>query len=151
MKESIVVHEGAPDIEQTIYYIDRRVMGRNEDVLAKVEADEKTAMLRGKVARIVEDPGTHVLTLSAEDTESGNRMEAEADLVVLATGMVPNTGDLPLPDNCRFDDNGFLIANGTDTGVVPAGCAVRPAPMASCMQDATGAALKALVIAAKAS
>lgn len=151
MKEAIVMREVDEAVEQTIFYIDRRVMGRNEDVLAKVEADEKTLLQRGKVAKIVEDAETKVLTLSAEDTDTGNRVEAEADLVVLATGMVPNNGDLPLPEGCQVDDNGFLVAGSLESGVVPAGCSVRPAPMASCMQDSTGAALKTLVIAAKAS
>ncbi|NOZ01180.1 MAG: CoB--CoM heterodisulfide reductase iron-sulfur subunit A family protein, partial [Deltaproteobacteria bacterium] len=88
MKETIIVRESNADIEQTIFYIDRRVIGRNEDVLARVEADEKTHFQRGKVAKITQDPTTHVLTLHAEDTETGKKVEAEADLVVLATGMV---------------------------------------------------------------
>jgi len=151
LKEAIITREGDAEAEMTIFYIDRRVLGRNEDVLAKVEADEKTTFHRGKVAKVIEDPDTHILTLTAEDTATGVIKEAEADLVVLATGMVPNADSLPLPDDCKIDENGFLVAGDLESGIVPAGCAVRPAPMASCMQDATGAALKTIVVASRAS
>ena len=147
LKEAIIVREGLPDCEQAIFYIDRRVMGRNEDVLARVEADPKTLLKRGKAVQVTEDPASHTLKVLAEDTASGARTEWEADLVVLATGMVPNTEGLPLPAGCTVDPNGFLVPDGETSGVVAAGCVVQPAAMTQSMQEATGAALKALIVA----
>jgi len=141
-----VAREHMPDAELSIHYIDLRVMGRYEDVLAKVQADSKTRLVRGKVAKIEEAAGG-AMVLEAEDTATGNRTRTEADLVVLATGMVPNARALPLPATCKLDENGFVVPDGSASGVVPAGCAVRPAEVAGCMQEATGAALKAMLIA----
>ncbi len=147
LKEAIIARETAPDCEMAIFYIDRRVMGRNEEVLTKVEADPRTRLVRGKVARVDEDPTTHALRVVAEDTAMGTRSEWEADLVVLATGMVPNTEGLVLPSGCTLDDYGFVVPDGETTGTVAAGCVVRPAAMTQCMQEATGAAVKALIVA----
>ncbi len=147
LKEAIIAREVAPDCEIAIFYIDRRVMGRNEEVLATVEADPHTRLVRGKVAEVLEDPATHALRVVAEDTATGTRSEWEADLVVLATGMVPNTEGLVLPSGCSLDESGFVVADGETTGTVAAGCVVRPAAMSQCMQEATGAAVKALIAA----
>lgn len=145
LKEAIIARETAPDCEMAIFYIDRRVMGRNEEVLAKVEADAGTRLVRGKVAEVSED--THGLRVVAEDTATGTRSAWEADLVVLATGMVPNTDGLVLPSGCALDEYGFVVPDGETTGTVAAGCVVRPAAMSQCMQEATGAAVKALIVA----
>jgi quinone-modifying oxidoreductase subunit QmoA len=67
----------------------------------------------------------------------------EVDLAVLATGMVPNTVDDPPPLETTLDEYGF-IASDTDGGVIGAGVAVRPLDVSSSIQDATGAALKAI-------
>lgn len=145
LKEALLVREVLPECEIAIFYIDRRVMGRIEDVLAKVEKDEKTRLVRGKVAKVEEAEATKSLKVTAEDTVTGNRIEWEADLVVLATGMVPNTKDLPLPQGVTVDQDGFLVTEDLAHGVVSAGCVSAPAPMAECMKEATGAALKALI------
>ncbi len=147
LKEALIVREVAPECEVRIFYIDRRVMGRNEDLLAKVEADPKTTLVRGKVAEVTEDATTHTLKVVAEDTATGTRSHWEADLVVLATGMVPSTEGLVLPTGCALDEHGFLISDGEASGAVGAGCVVRPAAMTECMQQATGAAIKALIAA----
>lgn len=147
LKEAIIVRESLPECEMTIFYIDRRVMGRNEDVLARVESDPKTRLTRGKVAEVTENPATRSLTVVAEDTATGRREAWEADLVVLATGMVPNTAGLVPPPGCSIDEHGFLVSEGETSGVIGAGCVVRPAAMTESMQQATGAAIKALIAA----
>ena len=65
----------------------------------------------------------------------------EADLVVLATGMVPNLKDGVLPLGLERDEDGF----GLDSNEAKvAGVARRPADVATCVRDATGAAARAL-------
>ncbi len=68
----------------------------------------------------------------------------EYDLVVLATGMVPQTGGIPA--GVHLDEFGFA-GNGAP-GVYAAGCVKRPAEVSASIRDATGAALKAFQIAA---
>jgi quinone-modifying oxidoreductase subunit QmoA len=64
---------------------------------------------------------------------------------VLATGMVPNTADEPPPFNAPLDEFGFM-APGNGSGVIGAGVTNRPVDVATSLQDATGAALKAINI-----
>lgn len=144
LKEALITREILPDSEIAIFYIDRRVMGRNEEVLAKVESDPKVRLIRGKVAEIKETQGG-TLEVVAEDTATGQKAHWVADLVVLATGMVPNTKGLPLPEGCRLDENGFLVGDGEKTGIVAAGCVAEPSPMAQSMQAATGSVVKAII------
>jgi len=65
-------------------------------------------------------------------------------MVVLATGMVPNTDDLNLPFKPQYDDYGF-IDGGTDIeGVFAVGCVKRPCDVSRSTKDSTAAALKAI-------
>jgi quinone-modifying oxidoreductase subunit QmoA len=73
-------------------------------------------------------------------------IEAEADLVVLATGMVPNAVDDDLALFTRKDEEGFVL-DDLDSRVTVAGVARRPEDVASSVRDATGAAARAVIAA----
>jgi quinone-modifying oxidoreductase, subunit QmoA len=64
------------------------------------------------------------------------------ELVVLATGIVPRTEGLPA--GFSRDEFGFIAAANGKSGLYAAGCVHRPAEVSATVQDATGAALKAL-------
>ena len=70
--------------------------------------------------------------------------EVEADLVVLATGMEPSIRKEPLPFDLLLDDDQFGITDLDGTGIIVAGCAKRPFGVSDSVQDATGAALRAI-------
>jgi quinone-modifying oxidoreductase subunit QmoA len=142
MKHASYVRENYPEAEIHIFYIDVRAQGRLEDVYTKMKEDEKIRFHRGKVAKI-EEVGDGNLLLKAEDTLTGKMTEKEVEMVVLATGMVPNVSDEPPPIQAEQDDFGFLVA-GEDAGVIGAGTAVRPLEVSATVQDATGAVLKAI-------
>src|SRR3990172_8517062 len=57
LKQATYVKEQIPDAEVTMYYIDRRAPGRNEDVLTKVAATEGVKLVKGKVGKIEECAG----------------------------------------------------------------------------------------------
>jgi quinone-modifying oxidoreductase subunit QmoA len=143
MKQATYVRELYPDAEVTIFYIDVRAQGRLEDFYTKMKADEKTLFQRGKVAKVAEKNGTGNLVVKAEDTLTGKLTEKEVELVVLATGMVPNVTDEPPPTKVEQDDWGFLV-HGENAGVVGAGTSVRPLEVSATVQDATGAVLRAM-------
>ncbi len=147
LKQAVYVREQLPESEVTIFYIDRRAPGRNEDVLTKVAAMDGVKLVRGKVGQITEgDSGQ--LELRVEDTEANKILTAEADMVVLATGMVSNLKDANLPFDVKLDDDGFGL-DDLDAGIVIAGVARRPEDVASSNRDATGAAAKAVVAAGR--
>lgn len=123
----------------TICYIDLRVSGRNEDFLKKVEAHERISLRRGKVAKIV--TGGAQLEAVAEDSLSGRRITYSADLVVLATGLVPNTEQIGLQKN----DYGFVI-DDDGSGIFAAGCTRKPLDVSASVKDVTAKALKTIQI-----
>jgi len=143
MKEATYVRTQYPDAEVHMFYIDVRSPGRLEDFYVKMQEDEKFHFHRGKVAKITENPETGNVILEAENTLTGEITKTEVEMAVLATGMVPSTVDDKPPLDTPLDDFGF-IAPDTETGIIGAGVAARPYDVSATIQDATGAALKAL-------
>jgi quinone-modifying oxidoreductase subunit QmoA len=145
MKQAIYVKEQLPETAVAIYYIDRRTPGRNEDLLNRVDGMEGVELVKGKVGRIEAGDGGE-LALRVEDVESGRLLEARADLVVLATGMVSNLAAETLPFGVTTDDDGFGL-DDNEAKVFVAGVARRPEDVAASVRDATGTAAKACVAA----
>jgi quinone-modifying oxidoreductase, subunit QmoA len=145
LKQARYLREKDPEAQANLFYIDLRARGIYEDFLTATEADEKIILRKGKVAKIEEDAATKNLTIAAEDILGGGKMTMEADLVVLATGMVPSTQSQPLPFDIRCDDYGFGAPNEMQpAGIIIAGTAKGPTDVATAIQDATGAAIKAI-------
>jgi quinone-modifying oxidoreductase subunit QmoA len=88
------------------------------------------------------------LLLRVEDVEAGRLLDAEADLVVLATGMVPNVSTQDLPLELKCDPDGFAL-DDPDQGLLAAGVSRRPEDVAASVRDATGAAAKAMIAAGR--
>jgi len=143
LKQALYVHEQLPDAEVTIFYIDRRTPGRNEDMLTRVAELQGVRFVKGKVGSVTAGPDG-CLVLKAEDVELGRIVETPVDLVVLATGMVPNLKSDTMPFGLMRDEDGFGIEGAG--GVVVAGVARRPEDVAATTRDATGAAAKACMV-----
>jgi quinone-modifying oxidoreductase, subunit QmoA len=140
LKQATYVRAQDPEAKVTIFYIDIRTPGRLEDFYSKVAADANITLVKGKVAKVTEETPTGDLLLTAENALSGRKSVTRANLVVLATGMVPQTDGLPggfILDEFRF------IAEAK-SGLCGAGCAVRPEEVSATVRNATGAALRAL-------
>jgi len=144
LKQATYVREQYPDAKITIYFIDIRTPHKYEDFYVKIQEDEKVQFVKSKIAQIVENESTGNLTLIGEDTMSGRKLKADADLVVLATGMQPNTAVDKVPADLKYDDYGFIAGEQEVSGIYGAGCVRNPLDVASSVQDGTGAALKAI-------
>lgn len=131
-----------PETAITIFYIDIRTPGRLEEFSTRVQRDAGIRLIKGKVARVEENAATGDLLVSAEDTLTGHKSAETFELVVLATGMVPQTEGLPV--ELDRDEFGFLNAANGSPGLYAAGVVRRPGEVSATVQDATGAALKAL-------
>jgi quinone-modifying oxidoreductase subunit QmoA len=142
LKQAIYVREQLPECEVSIYYIDRRAPGRNEDVLTRVAAMEGVRLVKGKVGKIEQKGGS--LSLRVEEVETGKLVEASADLVVLATGMMPGCKKDGKPFALSCDDDGFGL-DDMDRRLFVTGVSRRPEDVAASVRDATGAAAKAMV------
>lgn len=144
MKQATYVREQYPDAQIYIFYIDIRATDRLEAFYTKVKEDAKIRFFKGKVAKITQGDTDGDLLLRVEDTTTEQLQEISADLVVLATGMQPNTFDTPLPIPVSYDDYGFMAARGQNPGIGGAGCSKAPMNVSEAVQDGTAAALKAI-------
>jgi quinone-modifying oxidoreductase subunit QmoA len=144
LKQARYVREQYPDAQIFIFYIDIRAPGRLEDFFVATEKDEKVTLIKGKVAKITED-ADGCLEVEAEDTLTTERVGEKVDLVVLATGLVPNgAGGVEVDGGLRTDEFGFLATEQEHPDLLAAGCAKRPTEVATCVRDATGVAMQAL-------
>lgn len=144
MKHSTYLREQYPECDVTIFFIDIRALDRLEDFYTKVQGDEKLSFIKSKIANISEDEETGDLLLEGENTKTGEQIRTSFDLVVLATGMVPNKINIDNLPDVTYDEYGFLKYDPEKTGIYGAGCVRTPTDVASCVQDATAAALKAI-------
>ena len=144
LKQARYLREKNEGSKATIFYIDIRTIGSLEKFYYDMLEDENVTFIKGKAAKIEEDPESKDLALDVEDTLSGETLHEKFDLVVLATGIVPNTADLKIPVELNYDDYGFVDGTAEVDGVYAAGCTKRPCDVSRATKDSTAAALKAV-------
>ncbi|NTU43325.1 MAG: hydrogenase iron-sulfur subunit, partial [Nitrospirales bacterium] len=158
LKQAQYVRTMDPDAMAMILYKDIRTPGRLEFYYKAAQNDAGVMLTKGEVTGVSEESGN--LYVEMTDSLLGEKVKVEADIVVLATGVVPATVDDPilnlqyrqgpgLPDLELFDgfaDSNFICFQYETrrTGVYAAGCVRQPMNMAEAQEDGTGAALKAI-------
>jgi quinone-modifying oxidoreductase subunit QmoA len=147
LKEATYVREQYPDSHVHVFFIDARTPARLEDFYQKQQEDENIHIYRGKVAEAVEVDGGDI-KVRAENTVTGEMTDLTVEMVVLATGMVPNTKTAP-PPNVPLDEFGFIAPGSETTGIIGSGVALRPQDVATSVQDGTGAAIKSIIAASR--
>ena len=99
------VHDG----QAYVFYMDIRAGGkRYEEFVKHAQVEEGTVYLRGRVSKIYERKDK--LIVRGVDTLSGTQIEIPADMVVLATAIVPQHGTEEFARKLRvgIGENGFL-------------------------------------------
>jgi heterodisulfide reductase subunit A len=107
-KHALLLKDHQPDSQAYVFYIDIRAGGKNyEEFVKKVQREHGAVYIRGRVSKIYEK-GDKLVVCSA-DTLTGKAVKIEADLVVLATAMVPRTDAMALGQklNIPYDKYGF--------------------------------------------
>lgn len=144
LKQVRYLREKNENAKATVFYIDIRTIGRLEKFYYDMLDDDNVSFVKGKVAAISEDATSKNLTLDVEDTLERETLHASFDMVVLATGIVPNSIDVRIPFELEYDEYGFVTAATNVEGVYAAGCATHPCDVARTTKEATAAALKAI-------
>ncbi len=144
LKQATYVLDQVPDATATIYFIDIRALGKYEDFFTRVQSDDRVTLIKGKAGEIIEDPATGLVTVQVEDQATGKILRDQYDLVVLATGMVPNSSQEKVPADVAYDEHGFILNEQPASGIIGAGCTRKPVDVATSVQDGTAAALKAI-------
>jgi len=81
-----------PDLECAVVYRDLRAPGQLEHLYQAVQEQPGSLFTRGEVAGVSSN-GTEGLSVQIRDSLLGQELTLQADLVVLATGMVPCSAD----------------------------------------------------------
>ncbi len=141
LKHALYFSDQNPENQADIYYIDLRVSGRNEDFLRRVENQEQIRLIKGKVSQV----STNGLQpeIEAEDIMSGRKIREKYDLVVLATGIVPNVPAIP---GLALDTDGFIAKDALENGISAGGCCFEPKDVAASVRESTGLVINALQV-----
>jgi quinone-modifying oxidoreductase subunit QmoB len=157
LKQAQYVRELDADATATILYRDMRTGGQYEHFYEKAQNDDGIFLTKCEVQSVSADGGDSV-KVKASDTLLGEDLDLDADLVVLANGIVPQTLDnevLKLTyrqgTDCPeakygFPDSEFICFpyETRRTGIYAAGTVRQPMEPALAKEDAIGAALKAI-------
>jgi len=91
LKQAKYIREKDKDAKVYIIYKDIRTLGQNEIFYKKVQEDPGIFLTKGEVVGISEDT-ENSLVIDIDDTLLGEKIQVKAEMVVLATGMVPTAG-----------------------------------------------------------
>ena len=158
LKQAGYVADLGPDAVAYILYDSMVVQGVHERFYKAAQDTPSIMLTKADIGGITEDGGQ--LIVRADNTLLGGSIELAVDMVVLPTGMVPATAKEPImqfeyrqgpafPDLSLFDgyaDSNYICFpyETRRTGVYAAGCVRQPMTLDATLEDATGAALKAI-------
>ena len=145
LKQATYLREQDPESEASVFDIDLRTPGRYEQFMWTVRDDEGVNLIRGKIGKVEQEPGTNNVVVTAEDTVGGGKLKETFDMVVLAVGMAPSTKAKPFPMPLSYTPEGFVIPELLPEGIVAVGSMKSPLDVMKSNEDATGAALKSLI------
>lgn len=158
LKQAKYVRDDYSDGKAYVFYQHMRTPGLYENFYKSIQQDPGIFMTKGEVVKVSKNGNG--LVVEADNTLLGEKLKVKADMVVLAAGMVPVTADEPVVnlayrqgpgfrDNDIFDqyaDSNFICFpyETQRTGVYAAGPVRRSLTIEESMEDAAGAALKAI-------
>lgn len=183
LKQALYVRELYPEAKIYIIYKDMRTPAQYEKFYKRVQSEDNVFLTKGEIEKI-EGNGNGSLSIEVEETLIAPKIKIDADLVVLALGMVPSTFvDVEEAQETATTADGKKVAagaevgakilnltyrQGTDlptlkygfpdshyicfpyetrrTGIYAAGTVRSPMDGVACINDAYGAALKAIQI-----
>jgi heterodisulfide reductase subunit A len=154
-KQAILYKHRVPAGQAYVFYIDVRTGGKGyEEFLNRAQEEDGVVYLRGKVSKIFQD-GDKIIVKGA-DTLSSRTVEIDADLVVLATAVIPRAGNRRVAEmlGITSDENDFYTAYNEEfdpllsgvQGIFVAGAASGPKDIPETVAQASGAAAKVLAM-----
>ncbi len=157
-KHAHLVRDKVPDANITVFYMDVRAFGKGYEEFYDRVKRERVTYRRGEPSEVYKH-GDKLVVL-AEDTTLGKPVEVEADLVVLATAVVPREDIGSVADLLgleRSSDGFFQEADAklrpVDTNVEDvfvAGCCQSPKDIPDTVSQAKAAASSALRVLVRA-
>jgi len=158
LKQARYVREDNPDGQAYILYQHMRTPGNTELFYKAMQQEDGVFLTKAAVTGVEESGDT--LVVHAADTLLGDDLDLNVDMVVLAAGMIPTTVDEPTINLAYRQGPAFLDLDLFDgyadshficfpyetrrTGIYTCGGVRKAETMEETIDDATGAALKAI-------
>jgi quinone-modifying oxidoreductase subunit QmoB len=172
IKQAMYFKDQNPKVDTNIIYTDLRTPGAGGEDFYRSGQKKGITFTKGEVSEVT--AGANGPEVKFNDLILAQEVNEKADLVVLATGQIPNSGvdiEAPAPEEGApevsvesilnltyrqgkdlphlkygFNDSHFICFpyETRRTGIYTAGPVRRPMDMAQAKEDATGAALKAI-------
>ncbi len=112
-KEAVIAKDHVHGLDCTIFYMDIRSFGKDFDkYVERAKTKSGVKFIRSRVSNVEEDPATHNLTIKYE-SEEGDLLTAEFEMVVLSAGLSSPREAAKLAEVCGIDLDRFGFA---DTG-----------------------------------
>jgi heterodisulfide reductase subunit A-like polyferredoxin len=109
-KEAVIAKEHAHEMEATIFFMDIRAYGKDFDkYIERAKKDYGVRYVRSRVSHVKENPITKNLTIHYE-TEEGEMVSEEFDLVVLSVGLEPIKNHQEVAEIFGIDLNAYGFA-----------------------------------------
>lgn len=153
-KQAHLAHDRLENAEVTVFYMDVRAFGKGFEEFYDRVREEGVVYRRGNPAEIRRH-GDHVVVV-AEDTLLGEQVEVEADLVVLAIGMVPrqDANEFSQILGITQDTDGYFLEDhpklrsvlSSQPGIFLAGCSQGPKDIPDTVAHAKAAASAAMIM-----
>jgi heterodisulfide reductase subunit A len=154
-KQAILFKHRVPGAEAYVFYIDIRAGGKGyEEFLNRAQEEDGVVYLRGKVSRLFQEDGKVIV--KGVDTLSNRAVEIAADMVVLATAVMPRSGSKDVAGMLGLEIDAYGHFNPTneefspmgtgDPRIFVAGGALGPKDIPETVAQASGAAAKVLAL-----
>lgn len=119
IKQGQLLMGALPLADITIYYIDIRSFGKGFEEFYQRSKGMGVEFVKGKIAKIDELTNGNLI-LKYENMETGMIQETEHDLVVLATGVQPNTDFMSMFNGNPLEMDRFRFIKQVDEFISPA-------------------------------
>jgi heterodisulfide reductase subunit A len=152
-KHASLYKHHVPDGRAYVFYIDIRSGGKGyEEFVQRTMEDDEAIYLRGRVSKLYRKDGK--VRVLGTDTLTGQNVEIDADMVVLALAMQPSKGTEEIAKTLKIgrDKDGFLAEShpklkpveSVTAGIFLAGCAQGPKDIPETVAQAGAAASKVI-------
>jgi heterodisulfide reductase subunit A len=154
VKSAIMLKEHYPEMEVKVFYIDIRAFGKGFEDLFRRSKGLGVRYIRGLPGSVQEDPDTHDLILTVENTATNALETHRAEMVVLSVGLEPPKDMKVIQEMLslqRTSDGYYLEAHpklqpvdSASRGIFFAGCAEGPKDIKDSVTQASAAAARAM-------
>jgi heterodisulfide reductase subunit A len=152
-KHAILYKHRVPDGQVYVFYMDIRAGGKGyEEFVNRAMEEDETVYIRGRVSKVF--PTDDKVMVWGVDTLTGRKVEILADLVVVASAIIPSAGSRRVAEmlGVRADEFGFYDPDNAEMtpvesgvpGIFLAGTGLGPQDIPETVSQASGAAAKVL-------